>query len=126
VTVRSSSGGGLTSSHVSETASFSSAMTVSRPLPQWTASTYGLQITTADEFRGRIFATDFALVTLTMSVSFTIAGLVAESTGPGPVIAVLAGLSALWATAYLLATRRIRARAATAGALGTIGAVDRP
>ena len=85
---------------------------------QWTASTYGLQITTADEFRGRIFATDFALVTLTMSVSFTIAGLVAESVGPGPVIAVLAGLSAVWATAYLLATRGIRARAATAGALG--------
>jgi hypothetical protein len=91
---------------------------------QWTASTYGLQITTADEFRGRIFATDFALVTLTMSVSFTVAGLVAESTGPEPVIAALAALSALWATAYLLATRRIRARAATAGALGTIGAVD--
>jgi MFS family permease len=93
---------------------------------QWTASTYGLQITTADEFRGRIFATDFALVTLTMSVSFTVAGLVAESTGPEPVIAALAALSALWATAYLLATRRIRARAATAGALGTIGAVDTP
>jgi MFS family permease len=93
---------------------------------QWTASTYGLQITTADEFRGRIFATDFALVTLTMSVSFTIAGLVAETTGPGPVIAVLAVLSAVWATAYLVATRRIRARAASAGALGTIGAVDTP
>lgn len=91
---------------------------------QWTASTYGLQITTADEFRGRIFATDFALVTLTMSVSFTVAGLVAESTGPGPVIAALAVLSAVWATAYLLATRRLRARAATAGALGSIGAVD--
>jgi Na+/melibiose symporter-like transporter len=81
---------------------------------QWTASTYGLQITTADEFRGRIFATDFALVTLTMSVSFTLAGLVAESVGPGPVVAVLAGLSAVWATAYLLATRGIRARAAAA------------
>jgi MFS family permease len=39
-------------------------------------------------------------------------------------VAALAGLSALWATAYLLATRGIRARAATAGALGRIGAVD--
>jgi Na+/melibiose symporter-like transporter len=76
---------------------------------QWTASTYGLQVTTPDEFRGRIFATDFALVTLTMSVSFTVAGLAAESVGPGPVVAALAGLSAVWATAYLFFTRRLRA-----------------
>ena len=40
---------------------------------QWTLSTYGLQATTHDEIRGRIFATDFALVTLTISVS-TLAG----------------------------------------------------
>jgi MFS family permease len=78
---------------------------------QWTASTYGLQVATSDDFRGRIFATDFALVTLTMSVSFTIAGLIAESVGPGPVIAALAALSALWASAYLFLTRRLRATA---------------
>jgi MFS family permease len=76
---------------------------------QWTASTYGLQITTADEFRGRMFATDFALVTLTMSVSFTLAGLASSSFGPRPVIAALAVLSALWATSYLFFTRRLRA-----------------
>ncbi|HXY93823.1 MAG TPA: MFS transporter [Acidimicrobiia bacterium] len=76
---------------------------------QWTASTYGLQVTTRDEFRGRIFATDFALVTLTMSVSLTISGLVAETVGPGPVVAVLAGLSAVWASVYLFCTRRLRA-----------------
>ena len=75
---------------------------------QWTASTYGLQITTPDEFRGRMFSTDFALVTLTMSASFTVAGLVAESAGPRPVIGALAALSAVWATAYLLITRRLR------------------
>jgi MFS family permease len=76
---------------------------------QWTASTYGLQITTADEFRGRMFATDFALVTLTMSVSFTLAGLASSSFGPRPVIAALAVLSAVWATSYLFLTRRLRA-----------------
>jgi len=75
---------------------------------QWTASTYGLQITTSDEFRGRMFATDFALVTLTMSISFTVAGLVSGSVGPRPVIAALAALSAVWATVYLFLTRRLR------------------
>ena len=76
---------------------------------QWTASTYGLQITTSDEFRGRMFATDFALVTLTMSVSFTLAGVASGSVGPRPVIAALAALSAIWATSYLFLTRRLRA-----------------
>jgi hypothetical protein len=36
---------------------------------QWTLSTYGLQATTHDEMARRIFATDFALVTLTISIS---------------------------------------------------------
>jgi MFS family permease len=82
---------------------------------QWTASTYGLQVVTPDEFRGRIFSTDYALVTLTMSVSFTIAGLAAESFGPQPVIGALAALSAVWASAYLFFTRQLRAEwAATA------------
>ena len=30
---------------------------------QWTLSTYGLQVVTPEERRGRIFAADFALVT---------------------------------------------------------------
>lgn len=87
---------------------------------QWTASTYGLQTTTEDRFRGRMFSTDFALVTLTMSISFTLAGFASGSFGPRPVVGVLAALSAVWATVYLWATRRLRA-----GADVTAGRADR-
>ncbi len=48
---------------------------------QWTLSTYGLQIRSPDEIRGRILAGDFALVTLVLSLSALTAGLVAEATG---------------------------------------------
>lgn len=40
----------------------------------WTMSAYALQRFTPDEVRGRIFAFDYALITLTMSASFAIAG----------------------------------------------------
>ena len=75
---------------------------------QWTLSTYGLQIATADEYRGRIFAADFALVTLTMSISFTLAGAAAGRYGPGPVTMVLATIAGVWGLAYLGLTRAIR------------------
>lgn len=75
---------------------------------QWTLSTYGLQIATADEYRGRIFATDFALVTLTMSISFTAAGAAANRVGPSPVLGVLATVAGLWGMAYLALTRAVR------------------
>lgn len=91
---------------------------------QWTLSTYGLQITTVDEFRGRIFAADFALVTLTMSVSFTLAGAAAARYGPAAVTEVLAGTAALWGVAYLLLTRTLRSDPSTTGgpAAGTVAA----
>src|SRR5690606_22557864 len=39
---------------------------------QWTLTTYGIQMLTPDELRGRVFAAAFALVTLSMSVSLLI------------------------------------------------------
>lgn len=76
---------------------------------QWTLSTYGLQLVTADEYRGRIFAADFALVTLTMSVSFTLTGAAAGRFGPGPVTMVLAGIAGAWGLVYLVLTKTVRA-----------------
>ncbi|MDQ1395150.1 MAG: hypothetical protein QOG64_409 [Acidimicrobiaceae bacterium] len=83
---------------------------------QWTLSTYGLQVSTPDELRGRIFASDFALVTLTLTVSFVAAGALSTQFGPGPVTFGLAGISALWGVAYLTLTRAVRADAIALGA----------
>jgi len=77
---------------------------------QWTLSTYGLQRATPDQIRGRIFAADFALVTLSMSASLLVAGAVAERTGPRPPTLGLAAVVCLWGAVYLSLTRRLRAR----------------
>ena len=81
---------------------------------QWTLSTYGIQAVTPDYIRGRIFAADYALVTLTMSASYLTAGLVAEATGPRLPTVVLAGVACAWGLAYLSLTRRLRTAPATA------------
>jgi MFS family permease len=77
---------------------------------QWTLSTYGLQRATPDHVRGRIFAADFALVTLSMSASLLVAGAVAERFGPRPPTLGLAAVGCLWGTVYLALTRRLRIR----------------
>src|SRR5205807_8364142 len=51
---------------------------------QWTLSTYGLQAAVPDYIRGRVFAADFALVTVTMSLSLMASGALAEVTGSRP------------------------------------------
>jgi MFS family permease len=75
---------------------------------QWTLSTYGLQTVTPDRIRGRIFAADFALLTLTMSASLLVAGAVAEATGPRAPTLALAGVACAWGLIYLTLTRRLR------------------
>ena len=75
---------------------------------QWTLSTYGLQTAVPDHIRGRVFATDFALVTLSMSVSVLASGALAEVTGPRVPTGLLAAVSCLWGVAYLTLTRSLR------------------
>jgi predicted MFS family arabinose efflux permease len=75
---------------------------------QWTLSSYGLQISTPDELRGRIFATDLALVTLTMTISLIVAGVASNAFGPRPVMSVLAVINLIWGATYLWFTRRLR------------------
>ncbi|NDI19538.1 MAG: MFS transporter, partial [Actinobacteria bacterium] len=48
---------------------------------QWTLSTFGLQMRSPDEMRGRIIAGDFALVTLMMSVTSASAGVLSDVIG---------------------------------------------
>jgi len=85
---------------------------------QWTLSTYGLQTAVPDHIRGRVFAADFALVTVTMSLSLVASGALAEITGPRPTTLLLAGVSCLWGLAYLTLTRPLR----RAGAVPAAGA----
>jgi MFS family permease len=77
---------------------------------QWTLSTYGIQAAVPDYIRGRVFAADFALVTVTMSLSLIASGALAGVTGPLPPTLLLAGVSCLWGFAYLALTRPLRQR----------------
>jgi MFS family permease len=78
---------------------------------QWTLTTYGIQMLTPDELRGRVFAAAFALVTLSMSISLLIAGLLGGLIGPGLTIAVIASVVVLWGIGFLIVTRDVRAEA---------------
>ena len=82
---------------------------------QWMVSSYGLQREVPDALRGRIFAADFGLVTLTTSVSTLGAGILADTVGPVPT-ALIGGLLMLaWGLVWALWTRPLwRARTALA------------
>jgi hypothetical protein len=90
---------------------------------QWTLSTYGLQAVVPDYIRGRVFAADFALVTMTMSLSLIVSGALAEVTGPRLPTLLLAGVSSLWGVVYLALTRPLRRAEATAPTGETVQAV---
>lgn len=78
---------------------------------QWSLTTYGLNLTTPDELRGRIFAADAAFVTLAMSISLVFAGAVSGVIGPSSTIAIIGGTSFTWGAVFLILTRTIRADA---------------
>ena len=92
---------------------------------QWTLSTYGLQAAVPDYIRGRVFAADFALVTVSMSLSLMASGALAEVTGPRPPTLLLAGVAFLWGVAYLTLTRPLR-REAAAEAIGAVSSAVSP
>jgi MFS family permease len=76
---------------------------------QWMLSTYGLQRIVPDRIRGRVFAFDFALVTLSITVSNVVAGWSAQHFGPRPTMFGLAAVAMAYATLWWLATARVRA-----------------
>ena len=83
---------------------------------QWTGSTLGLQRSADDSVRGRIMAADFALATLSMSLSFAVAGITSTAFGPKPTILGLAVVEMTWGTFYLWRTRALRGSALAAEA----------
>ena len=73
---------------------------------QWMLSTLGLTVATPDQYRGRILSADFALVTLTMSISFVIAGLMADHLGATVALLVFSAVAIAWGLFYLRLTSR--------------------
>lgn len=75
---------------------------------QWSLSTYGLQKLVPDRIRGRVFAFDVALITLTLTISSLVAGITAEAWGPRSAMAVFAGVALVFAAVWWTATRKVR------------------
>lgn len=62
---------------------------------QWMLSTYGLQRATPDSIRGRVFSFDYGLVTLIISLSTVLAGVLSESLAPRAAVWAMVGLIAV-------------------------------
>jgi MFS family permease len=75
---------------------------------QWTLSSYGIQRVVPDRIRGRIFAFDAALITLTLTVSALITGWTAETYGARPTATVLGLVAIAWAGTWTWLTTDVR------------------
>ena len=75
---------------------------------QWTLSSYGLQVIVPDRIRGRIFAFDEGLITLTLAFSATLAGWVADVVSVKVVMLGLAAVTMTYTVVWTLATRKLR------------------
>lgn len=81
---------------------------------QWSLSTYGLQRVVPDHIRGRVFAVDVALITLTLALSNLGAAAVAEVWGPVVAMYVGVAISFGYAALWWRGTREVRKRLAPA------------
>ena len=75
---------------------------------QWTLSSYGLQRIVPDRIRGRIFAFDFMLVTLTFGLSSILTGWLADVIGPTTTAVTMGSLALGWAVVWTLLTTDVR------------------
>lgn len=75
---------------------------------QWTLSSYGLQRIVPDRIRGRIFAFDAALITLTLTASALVTGWTATTYGPRPTAVVLGLVAIAWAGIWSWLTTDVR------------------
>jgi predicted MFS family arabinose efflux permease len=84
---------------------------------QWMLSTFGLQRATPDAIRGRVFSFDYGLVTLTISLSTIVAGVLSEALAPQAAVWTMVALLAVSGTLWLWfsAPARRRAREHSAG-----------
>jgi MFS family permease len=82
---------------------------------QWTLSSYGLQRLVPDRIRGRIFAFDFTLITLSLTVSALVTAWAADRFGARPTVSVLGGVAVLWAAIWTWLTTDVRRAAMLEG-----------
>jgi MFS family permease len=75
---------------------------------QWTLSSYALQLIVPDRIRGRIFAFDEALISLTIAGSATLAGWMAEFFGVRIVLFGLALVALAYSAIWTYLTRNVR------------------
>ena len=61
-----------------------------------------------DRIRGRMFAFDFALITLSLGISSLLASSLADRIGPRPAVAIAGGIALAWAGIWWLLTRAVR------------------
>jgi MFS family permease len=92
---------------------------------QWTLSTYGLQKIVPDHIRGRIFAFDGMLVTLTFGLSSLLTGWLADTQGPKATALGMGGVAIVWAIAWSWFTSDVR-RATMLDGCGQIAGVTPP
>jgi MFS family permease len=75
---------------------------------QWTMSSYGLQRIVPDRIRGRIFAFDFMLVTLTFGLSSILTGWLADMLGPTTTALAMGSVALGWALVWTWLTTDVR------------------
>jgi len=75
---------------------------------QWMLSSYGLQKIVPDHIRGRIFAFDGMLVTLTFGTSSVLTGWLAEVFDPSITAVIMGGVAVIWAAVWMWLTTDVR------------------
>jgi MFS family permease len=75
---------------------------------QWTLSSYGLQRVVPDRIRGRIFAVDGMLVTLTFGASSILTGWLADTIGAPKTALAMGAVAFGWAVVWTLLTGDVR------------------
>jgi MFS family permease len=75
---------------------------------QWTLSSYALQVLVPDRIRGRIFAFDEGLITLTLATSATIAGWISDIVDVRIVMLGLSGVTLAYSVIWTWVTRGVR------------------
>ena len=77
---------------------------------QWMLSSYGLQRSTPDAIRGRVFSFDYGLVTLTIALSTLLAGFLADALAPRLAVWTMVGLLVLAGSGWVWFSRPALAR----------------
>ncbi|MEP7060207.1 MAG: MFS transporter [Actinomycetota bacterium] len=91
---------------------------------QWMLSSYGLQKIVPDRIRGRIFAFDGMLVTLTFGTSSVLTGFIAEAIGPRETAWLLGAIAVVWALVWSWLTGDVRRATLADGCVPAVGALE--